>query len=165
VLSGITLPGLAGDIDLLVVGTMGAVVLEVKYWAGRIVCGPDGHVWARQRRGLIETLRDPARQLEGELAALHAFWQRGGYTVAHAVAGLLIFAHPRCQLEVAASPVPVARPERVLGILRGCQASPLLSDDEQARLVELLVAAQPSGWDPGLGALRAAGAVTDYRVL
>ena len=55
VLSGLTLPGLAGDIDLLVVGALGAVVLEVKYWAGRIVCGPSGHAWARTRRGLVET--------------------------------------------------------------------------------------------------------------
>jgi hypothetical protein len=39
VLSGLTLPGLGGDIDLLIVGALGAVVLELKYWAGRIVCG------------------------------------------------------------------------------------------------------------------------------
>ena len=38
VVSGLTLPGMAGDIDLLVVGALGASVIEVKYWAGRIVC-------------------------------------------------------------------------------------------------------------------------------
>jgi hypothetical protein len=75
VLSGLVLPGLRGDIDLLVVGGLGAVVLEVKYWAGRIICGAGGHTWARERRGLIESLDDPAGQLEGEIRALHVFLQ------------------------------------------------------------------------------------------
>jgi hypothetical protein len=155
VLSGLTLPSLGGDIDLLVVGTLGAVVLEVKYWAGRIVCGPNGHAWTRERRNLIEALRDPARQLESELKALTAFWQRHGWGVASAVGGLLVFAHPRCQLEVAASPVPTARPYRALEILRGCQALPLLSEAEQSRLVALVVAAQPRDWDAGVHVHRA----------
>jgi hypothetical protein len=157
VLSGLTLPGLAGDIDLLVVGGLGAVVLEVKYWAGRIVCGQGGHAWARTRSGLVETLGDPAGQLEGELKAMTGFWQRHGRSVTHAVAGVLVFAHPRSHLEVAASPVPTGRPERVLDILRGCHAQPLLSEAEQVHLVELVVAAQPRGWDPTVGVQRAHG--------
>ena len=159
VLSGLVLPGLPGDIDLLVVGALGAVVVEVKYWAGRIVCGPSGHAWARQRRGLIETLDDPAGQLEGQLRALAAFWRRRGWAVAGAVGGLLVFAHPRCGLEVAASPVPAVRPERVLDILGGCQAQPLLSEADQARLVELVIAAQPLGWNSVIGVQRAPGGV------
>ena len=139
------------------VGALGAVVLEVKYWAGRIVCGPSGHAWARTRRGLVETLSDPAGQLEGELRGLTGFWQRHGCAVANAVGGLLVFAHPRCQLEVAASPVPTARPERALDILRACEVQPLLSQAEQTRLVELVVAAQPPGWDPAVGVQRAQG--------
>ncbi len=77
--------------------------------------------------------------------------------VAGAVGGLLVFAHPRCRLELRASLVPVARPARVLDILRGYQGPPLLSEAEQARLVELVVAAQPPGWDPGRGLQRARG--------
>jgi hypothetical protein len=146
---------MAGDIDLLVVGGLGAVVLEVKYWAGRIVCGQGGHAWARTRRGLVETLGDPAGQLEGELKAVTGFWQRDGGSVASAVGGLLVFAHPRCQLEVAACPVLTARPQRVLDILRACQTQPLLSEAEQAHLVELVVAAQPPGWNPSVGVQRA----------
>ena len=158
VLSGLTLPGLAGDIDLLVVGALGAVVLEVKYWAGRIVCGPSGHAWARTRRGLVETLSDPAGQLEGELRGLTGFWQRHGCAVANAVGGLLVFAHPRCQLEVAASPVPTARPERALDILRGLpRRGHCCPRPNKSRLVELVVAAQPPGWDPGRGLQRARG--------
>jgi hypothetical protein len=83
---GLKLPGSAGEFDLPVVGALGTVVLEVKYWAGQIVCGHGRHAWARQRRGVIETLRDLVRQLEGELAALTAFWQRRGYTVSRALA-------------------------------------------------------------------------------
>ena len=165
VLSGLTLPGLGGDIDLLIVGALGAVVLEVKYWAGRIVCGQAGHAWARGRRGLIETMSDPARQLEGEVAALTAFWKRNGYSVASAMGGLLVFGHPRCRLEVAASRVPIARPGRALQILRGCQAQPRLSEAEQAHLVELVVAAQPPGWYSDVGVRRALGTAGGYTML
>jgi hypothetical protein len=157
VLSGLTLPSLGGDIDLLVVGALGAVVLEVKYWAGRIVCGPSGHAWTRTRRGLVEALSDPARQLEGELRGLTGFWHRQGCAVASAVGGLLVFAHPRCELEVAASPVAAVRPRRALNILLGCQAQPLLSEAEQSRLVALVVAAQPSDWNACAHVHRAPG--------
>ncbi len=71
--------------------------------------------------------------------------------MARAVGGLLVFAHPRCQLEVAASPVPIARPERVLDILRDCQAQLVLSEAEQVHLVELIVAVQPPGLPAALG--------------
>jgi hypothetical protein len=167
VLSRLTLPGLAGDIDLLIVGALGAVVLEVKYWAGRIVWpgGQAGHVWVRERRGLIETISDPARQLEGEVAALAAFWKRNGYSMASALGGLLVFAHPRCRLEVAASRVPIARPGRALEILRGCHSQPRLSEAEQSRLVDLVVAAQPPGWYPEVGVRRALGEAGGYRVV
>jgi len=104
VLSGLTLPCMSGDIDLLVVGAMGASVLEVKSWAGHIVCGPNGHAWARTRSSLVETLSDPASQLEGELRALTSFRQRRGCGMASVMGGLLVFAHPRCQLEVVTSP-------------------------------------------------------------
>ena len=140
-------------------------MLEVKYWAGRIVCGQAGHAWVRERRGLIETMSDPARQLESEVAALAAFWRRNGYSVASAMGGLLVFAHPRCRLEVAASRVPITRPGRALEILRGCQAQPRLSEAEQACLVELVVGAQPPGWYPDLGVRRALGGAGRYRVL
>jgi len=73
----------------------------------------------------------------------------------------LVFAHPRCGLEVGASPVPSVRPHRALDILRGCQAPPLLSEAERARLVELVVAAQPPGWDPAVGVQRAQGWAQD----
>jgi len=158
VLSGLVLPGLGGDIDLLVVGAPGCVVLEVKYWAGRIVCGADGHTWARERRGQVESLDDPAGQLQGEIRALGAFLQRRGCPLSHAVGGMLVFAHPRCLLEVTACPVVAVRPNQALDVLRA-QTRPVLSEADQVRLVELVVAAQPSGWDRMVGLQRAGGSV------
>ncbi|MBV9326417.1 MAG: hypothetical protein JO352_21845 [Chloroflexi bacterium] len=76
-----------------------------------------------------------------------------------------MFAHPRCRLEVAASRVPIAPPGRALEILRGCHAQPRLSEAEQARLLELVVAAQPPGWYPDVGVRRALGGAGVYRVL
>jgi hypothetical protein len=68
--------------------------------------------------------------------------------MANAVGGLLVFAHPRCRLEVAASRVPIARPGRAREILRGCHAQPRLSEAKQARLVDLVVTAQPPAGIP-----------------
>ena len=47
VLNNLRLPGLGGDIDLLVIGPTGVFLPEVKTWSGAIQCGPDGHSWSR----------------------------------------------------------------------------------------------------------------------
>jgi hypothetical protein len=117
VLSELRLPGLGGDVDLLVIGSSGVFVLEVKYWAGVITCGADGHAWTRRRRGLLETVDDPAGQLEREVSAVQECWWRRGDS-ARDVGGLLMFAHPRCEVEAAASPVPVVAPQDVEAVIR-----------------------------------------------
>jgi hypothetical protein len=146
VLSELSLPGLGGDLDLLVAGAGGAVIFEVKYWAGVITCGADGHAWTRRRRGLLETVDDPGGQLEREVSAVQVFWRRRGGS-AHDVGGLLVFAHPRCAVEAAASPVPVVAPQDVEAVIRAGLPGPPLPAPDQARLAELAAGAQPPDWE------------------
>ena len=47
ILNNLELPELGGDIDLLIVGSTGLFVAEVKAWSGAIRCSPDGRRWSR----------------------------------------------------------------------------------------------------------------------
>ena len=156
VLSELTLPGLRGDLDVLVIGASGVFVLEVKFWAGRITCGGDGHAWTRQRRGLLETVGDPAGQLQAEVEAVERFWHSHS-AAPRDVGGMLIFAHPRCEVNAAASPVPVLAPRNVEGVIRAGLPGPRLSASRQVGLVELLASVQPATWDQNRGVQQAWG--------
>jgi hypothetical protein len=156
VLSQLTLPGLRGDLDLLVIGATGVFVFEVKFWAGRIMCGGDGHAWTRQRRGLIEIVSDPAGQLQREISAAEHFLRHHN-SATHDVGAALIFAHPRCEVEAAACPVPVLAPQDVEAMVRAGLPGPRLSASEQARLAEQIASVQPSTWDRDGGMAQAWG--------
>ena len=58
-----------------------------------------------------------------------------------------------------ANGVSFVRSHRVLDILHGCQDRPLLSGGDQARLVELVAAAEAPSWDRIVGVQRAPGPV------
>jgi Nuclease-related domain len=73
VLNNLRLPGLGGDIDLLVVGANGVFLPEVKTWSGAISCAPDGRTWSRVRAGRWELLPNPAAQTQGEIRALRRY--------------------------------------------------------------------------------------------
>jgi hypothetical protein len=97
-----------GDVDHVVVGPAGAVVVETKYLAGRIICRGDG-TWSQLKRGEVHLIADPAAQVQraGDRVAL-LLAQRGlpdapVYTV-------LVMAHPHAELDVAESPVLLVRP-------------------------------------------------------
>src|SRR5437016_12743774 len=47
VLNNLLVPGLRGDIDLLVVGANGVFLPEIKTWVGTITCASDGRSWSR----------------------------------------------------------------------------------------------------------------------
>jgi len=116
-LNGLTLPRCAGDIDHVVVGPTGLFVLETKTMAGIIECDPDG-TWRRTKIGRAGTayggfIGDPARQAQQNIAAVRASLKR---RLPHLfsgtplwIEGLVVFAHPRTQLETEHSPVPALR--------------------------------------------------------
>src|SRR5712671_200134 len=51
VLNNLLVPGLMGDIDLLVVGANGVFLPEIKTWVGTMTCASDGRSWSRVRAG------------------------------------------------------------------------------------------------------------------
>lgn len=120
-LNGLKLPRGAGDIDHLVVGPTGIFLLETKTMAGRIVCGPDG-TWSRTKLGRAGTpyaafIGDPAAQAQRNIMAVRntlrqhvpeLFRGRGLW-----IEGVLVFPHPRTQLEAEHSRVPAMRLEDV----------------------------------------------------
>jgi hypothetical protein len=116
-INGLKLPRGAGDIDHLVVGPTGVFLLETKTMAGRIVCEPDGS-WRRTKVGRAGTpyaayIGDPAAQVQRNILAVRdclrthlpglfrppPLW----------IEGLVVFPHPRTELDAEHSRVPAMR--------------------------------------------------------
>jgi hypothetical protein len=105
------------------------------------------HIWARRVRGVLEQLKaDPARQLECQIQGMRKLVQREPANLAASVTGMLVFAHPRCGLDLDASPVVWGRPREAAAVLQHFQLERRLSVNDQARLLRLIVAAQAPDW-------------------
>lgn len=105
-----------GDVDHVVVGPAGVVVIETKYLAGRIICQADG-TWLQLKRDEVRQIADPSAQVQGAAAAVAA--RLTGCGLANVpVRSVLVMAHPRAELDVSRSPVPVARPFELVPALR-----------------------------------------------
>src|SRR5947209_15389480 len=76
VLNNLLVPGLRGDIDLLVVGANGVFLPEIKTWVGTITCASDGRSWSRVKAGRKELLPDPAAQTQRAIRALRQYLER-----------------------------------------------------------------------------------------
>ena len=116
-INGLKLPRGAGDIDHLVVGPTGVFLLETKTMAGRIVCQPDG-TWRRTRVDRAGTaysayIGDPAAQVQRNIFAVRACLRKRLPGMLRGtplwIEGLVVFAHPRTELEAAHSRVPAVR--------------------------------------------------------
>jgi len=118
VLNGLKLPRGAGDIDHLVVGPTGVFVLETKTMVGHVVCAADG-TWSRTRFGRAGArypayIGDPAAQAQRNIIALRNYLRqrlpalfepgRGLW-----IEGLLVFPHPRTELETEHSRIQALR--------------------------------------------------------
>lgn len=104
-----------GDADHVVVGPAGVLVMETKYLAGRITCLSDG-TWTQTRRDGTRQIPDPAAQVQRAVGAVH------GSLARRRLAGVpvrcvLVLAHPRADLDVAKSPVPVVRPAGLVPLI------------------------------------------------
>jgi hypothetical protein len=148
VLNNLLVPGLMGDIDLLVVGANGVFLPEIKTWAGTITCAPDGRSWSRLKAGRQELLPDPAAQTQRAIHALRTYLERADPGLCRRtqlwIHGLIVFAHPRSSVDGAYSPVPALSPEdAVTAIVQAVPPRPL-SLAEQERIVDLMAAVQPT---------------------
>ena len=116
-INGLKLPRGAGDIDHLVVGPTGVFLLETKTMAGRIVCEPDGS-WRRTKVGragrrtrptlAIPPRRSSATSSRSAIACgprLPGLFRRPPLWIE----GLVVFPHPRTELDAEHSRVPAMR--------------------------------------------------------
>jgi len=97
-----------GDADHVVVGPAGAVAIETKYLAGRIVCQGDG-IWKQLKRDEVRHIADPAAQVQRAADGVACILARRGLQDVPVYA-VLVMAHPRAELDVARSAVLVVRP-------------------------------------------------------
>jgi hypothetical protein len=101
-----------GDVDHVVVGPAGVVVVETKYLAGHVVCGADG-IWWQLKRDQERQIADPAVQVQRAAAGVAAILRQHGLADVP-VYPILVMAHPRTELDVARSSVLVARPAELV---------------------------------------------------
>ncbi|HLZ28197.1 MAG TPA: nuclease-related domain-containing protein [Chloroflexota bacterium] len=148
VLNNLELPGLGGDVDLLVVGDTGLFVPEVKTWSGKISCAADGRSWSRiTTSGQHEALPDPAAQTQREIRALRAYLEAADPALCRRtqlwIDGFIVFAHPRVSVDADASPVPALVPEAAVARMRNALPRRPLTPSDQERIVALLEKVQP----------------------
>jgi hypothetical protein len=150
-LKSLTLAGMYGDLDILVIGRTGVVVVEVKYWAGEIWCSGDGHAWTRRKRGVLETMRDPAGQASACVRSLRAYLEREDRSLCARVRlwieAFVVFTHPTAIAHAESSPVPVASREDVVLTIRNGRPTRELTEQEQEALVGMIVAGQDITWN------------------
>jgi hypothetical protein len=112
--NGLKLARGSGDIDHLVIGPSGVFLLETKTMAGRVECAPDG-TWRRTRSGrggapYAAYIGDPATQVQRNIFAVRrALSRQLPELVRHTplwIEGLIVFAHPKTELEAGRSRVP-----------------------------------------------------------
>jgi hypothetical protein len=102
VLNNLPLAG-HGDVDHVVVGPGGVVVIETKYLAGQVVCLAPGK-WVQTKRGSTRAISDPALQVVSAATRLDSILRGRGFEFVP-VCPIVVFAHPRAELATQASSV------------------------------------------------------------
>ena len=110
----LAIEGSGGNIDHVVVGPCGVVVIETKRWAGNVRCDRDRwwvDGWPR---------RSVSRQVNRGAAALRQ-WLAGRhpdlYSASAFIQSIAVFTHPRCRLELNHARTTVARYSELLQVL------------------------------------------------
>jgi len=130
-----------GDADHVIVGPTGVFVLETKYLAGRISCLGQGR-WTQTKRDGARAISDPEAQLKSAVFAVRS--RLGRHRLLEvSVHGVLVFAHPRAELDVAQSSVPVARPHELVSIVGSLDGQRLTPERVRA-VADALLAATPA---------------------
>jgi hypothetical protein len=108
----VVLPGTAGNIDHVLVGPCGVVVIETKHYSGIVSCRGDR--WFRNGA----PIRSPSRQAKGEAAALRAYLDRQRLVAPIPyVHSIVVFTDPVVRLKVRDAALPVVRFSELLGVI------------------------------------------------
>ncbi len=145
----LVLPGRRGNVDHVLVGPCGVVVIETKQLAGHIRCYGDEWKVNGRRRGSI------SQQVNSGACAVRYFLAERHPDVAPRwVEAVVVFTHPLCRLEVNRARVAVVRYSELLGLVRTFADTHRMPPPVAARLAQALAASQRAA--PGAGRRRPA---------
>jgi membrane protein implicated in regulation of membrane protease activity len=138
------LPGGSGNVDHVLVGPSGVVVLESKRYWGRIRCR--GSRWFANGR----PIKSPALQAIKAAVAVRRFLEGAAAEGAGAdpgwVSAVVVFTHPCCRLRLdrADPAVTVIRLSQLRGLVAGLPRRPGFTPARAVRVAELLAMAGPA---------------------
>jgi Nuclease-related domain len=136
-LNDLVLPGHPGNIDHVLIGPCGVVVIETKRWAGTVV----GDRWSVN--GYAR--RNVTRQVTGGAIAVKKCLARGGGGTSGWVESV-VFTHPLCRLVLDRPAPTVARFSELMNYLATMRSRPpKLTSHSVRSLAQILLDATPSG--------------------
>jgi hypothetical protein len=149
IFQNLKLPNSGGDIDHLVAGPTGLFVLETKNFSGRVVRDEHG-AWRHVKEGALGTLYDayagdPVAQVQRNVRALRRYLEGRDPDLCSRtrlwIEGMLVFPHPRAQLDVRGSPFPAVYLEAAAPAILANRPRYPLSPADVSRLRGILSAA------------------------
>lgn len=139
----VMLPRGRGNVDHVLIGPCGVVVIETKRLAGRIRCyGDEWSVNGRRRGSISRQVNSGASTIRYYLAARHPDLVS---TALRWVGSIVVFTHPTCRLEVNRARTAVVRYSELLQVILDLAKKHHLAPSVASRLAESLVASQASG--------------------
>ncbi len=144
VVTGYAPPGeQRGDIDLIVIGPMGLVPVEVKAYEGHIVC-ERGRCRRRQPNGWMTNLKDVGSQARGHRQSLVRLLKRPGLGLPYIPVLPVVVIVDADSLDVRDCDLPVMELRALLNYVTGL-AAPLVPDDVDRLVALLSEGALPTG--------------------
>ena len=137
-LNDVMVPGDGGNIDHVMIGPCGVVVIETKRLAGQIRC--DGDRWyvnGHLRRSISGQVNRGAAALREFLADRHPEIPLGF------VPSITVFTHPHCRLQVNAARATVVRFSELLQVLRDMGHHRRMPPEQARRIAETLARSLP----------------------
>lgn len=136
----VMLPRGRGNVDHVLFGPCGVVVIETKRIAGRIRCyGDDWSVNGRRRASISRQVNSGACAVRYFLAERHPDLAS---TALRWVEAVVVFAHPTCRLEVNRARTTVVRYSELLQLVLTLADKHRMPSTAAARLAESLVSSQ-----------------------
>jgi hypothetical protein len=117
-LNGVPVPGARADIDHVLVGPGGIWAIEAKHHVGMVQCVGDAWGYARTGPGGVPQpghIGNPSGQARRAAEALERYLGRRGVT--HRVQPLVVFTHPKVELQLESPTVPVIRAGDALALV------------------------------------------------
>lgn len=131
------------NVDHVLIGPCGVVVIETKRLAGRIRCyGDEWSVNGGRRGSISRQVNSGASAIRYYLAARHPDLVS---TALRWVESIVVFTHPTCRLEVNRARTAVVRYSELLQVVLDLAKKHHLASSVASRLAGSLVASQASG--------------------